>query len=37
MIELSNIITNGFILTYRDYGKRVHTLSEKLSEQEFWT
>jgi hypothetical protein len=24
MSELSNIITNGFILTYRDYGKRVH-------------
>jgi hypothetical protein len=37
MSELSNIITNGFILTYRDYGKRVRTLSEKLSEQEFWT
>ncbi|HEV2666129.1 MAG TPA: DinB family protein [Blastocatellia bacterium] len=37
MSELSSIITNGFIPTYRDFGKRVRTLSEKLSEQEFWT
>src|SRR5215831_2804697 len=37
MSELSNIITNGFIHAYRDFGKRVRTLSEKLSEQEFWT
>jgi len=37
MSELSGIITNGFIHTYRDFGKRVRTLSEKLSEQEFWT
>jgi Protein of unknown function (DUF1572) len=36
MSELSNIIANGLIQTYRDFGKRVHTLSEKLSEQEFW-
>jgi hypothetical protein len=37
MSELSNIIANGFIHTYRDFGKRVRTLSEKLSEREFWT
>src|SRR5499426_3910807 len=37
MSELSGIITNDFIHTYRDFGKRVRTLSEKLSEQEFWT
>src|SRR5262245_6769379 len=36
MSELSNIITNGFIHAYRDFGKRVRILSEKLSEQEFW-
>lgn len=36
MSELSNIITNAFIHSYRDFGKRVRTLSEKLSEQEFW-
>ena len=37
MSELSSIIMNGFIPTYRDFGKRVRTLSEKISEQEFWT
>ena len=37
MSDLSNVIANGFIQTFRDFGKRVHTLSEKLSEQEFWT
>jgi hypothetical protein len=37
MSDLSNVIADGFIYTYRDFGKRVHTLSEKLSEQEFWT
>jgi hypothetical protein len=37
MSDLSNIITNGFIHTYRDFGVRVRTLSEKLSEEEFWT
>lgn len=37
MSDLSNIIANGFVQTYRDFGKRVHDLSEKLSEQEFWT
>jgi hypothetical protein len=37
MSDLSNVIANGFINMFRDFGKRVHTLSEKLSEQEFWT
>lgn len=37
MSELSSVITNGFIHSYRDFGKRVRALSEKLSEQEFWT
>jgi hypothetical protein len=37
MRELSNIIADGFIQTYRDFGKRVGALSENLSEQEFWT
>jgi hypothetical protein len=37
MSDLSNIIANGFIHSYRDFGRRVHTLSEKLSEREFWT
>jgi DinB superfamily len=37
MSDLSKIITNGFIRTYRDFGERVRTLSEKLSDQEFWT
>lgn len=36
MRELSSIIASGFINTYRDCGEKVRTLSEKLSEQEFW-
>src|SRR5262249_32073730 len=36
MSDPSKIITNGFIHTYRDFGKKVRDLSEKLSEQEFW-
>jgi hypothetical protein len=37
MSDLSNVIANGFIHTYRDFGKRVHELSEELSEKQFWT
>jgi DinB superfamily len=37
MSELSSIIASGFIHTYRDCGERVRTLSENISEQEFWT
>lgn len=37
MNDLSNTIASGFIQTYRVLAEKVHTLSEKLSEQEFWT
>jgi hypothetical protein len=37
MSNLSNVIADGFINMYRDFGKRVRALSEKLSEREFWT
>jgi hypothetical protein len=37
MSDLSNLIANGFTDTYRDFGKRVHDLSEGLSEKQFWT
>src|SRR6266536_135721 len=37
MNELSNSIANGFIHAYRDYVHRAHALSEKLSEEQFWT
>jgi hypothetical protein len=37
MSELSSVISDGFIHAYRDFGKKVRTLSEKLSEEEFWT
>jgi DinB superfamily len=37
MNELSNSIANGFVHAYRDYVQRTHALSEKLSEEQFWT
>jgi len=37
MNELSNAVANGFIHAYRDYVHRAHALSEKLSEEQFWT
>src|SRR5215470_9448496 len=37
MNELSNSIANGFIHAYRDYVQRANALSEKLSEEQFWT
>ncbi len=37
MNELSNSIANGFIHACRDYVHRAHALSEKLSEEQFWT
>jgi hypothetical protein len=37
MNELSNSVANGFIDAYRDYIRRTHALSEKLSEEQFWT
>jgi hypothetical protein len=37
MNKLSNTVANGFIYLYRDFARRVHALSEKLSEEQFWT
>jgi hypothetical protein len=37
MTELSNTVSNGFIIAFREFEQRVHTLSEKLSEEQFWT
>src|SRR6266480_8112250 len=37
MNELSNTIAHGFIHSYRDFARRVHALSENLSEEQFWT
>lgn len=36
MNNLSDTIANGFITSYRDYAWRVHALSEKLTEEQFW-
>jgi hypothetical protein len=36
MNRLSNTVAGGFIHSYRDFAERVHTLSEKLSEEQFW-
>ena len=37
MSDLSKTVADGFISAYREYARRVHTLSEDLSEQQFWT
>ncbi len=37
MNELSDTIANGFIHSYKDFAQRVHDLSAKLSEEQFWT
>ena len=37
MNSLSNTVAGGFIHAYRDFARRVHALSEKLSEEQFWT
>ena len=37
MNDLSGTVANGFVLTFRTFAKRVHELSEQLSEQQFWT
>ena len=37
MDKLSNTVASGFIHAYRDFARRVHALSEKLSEEQFWT
>ncbi|MEW6736473.1 MAG: DinB family protein [Acidobacteriota bacterium] len=36
MDNLSNTVANGFIFSYRDFAQRVHTLSENLTEEQFW-
>src|SRR6266481_7848114 len=37
MDNLSSLIANGLICSYRDGARRVRDLSEKLSEDQFWT
>ena len=37
MNNLANTVADGFIGSYKDFTLRVHTLSEKLSEEQFWT
>jgi hypothetical protein len=37
MNQLSDTVANGFIYCYRDFVRRVHALSEKLSEEQFWS
>ena len=37
MNKLSDTVAHGFIHAYRDYAQRVRALSEKLSEEQFWT
>jgi hypothetical protein len=37
MNKLSDTVSNGFIYSFRDFVQRVHALSEKLSEEQFWT
>ena len=36
MNDLSNTIANGLSSSYQDFGKRVHALTESLSEEQFW-
>ena len=36
MSNLSGTVANGFVLTLRIFAKKVHELSERLSEQQFW-
>lgn len=37
MDNLSKTVADCFIHAYRDYARRVHALSENLSEEQFWT
>jgi hypothetical protein len=37
MDKLSNTVASGFINSYRNFARRVHALSETLSEEQFWT
>jgi len=36
MSDLSNTIANGLSQSYQDFARRVHTLAEQLSEEQFW-
>lgn len=36
MSDLSNTIANGFSASFQEFAKRVHTLAEPLSEEQFW-
>jgi hypothetical protein len=36
MNNLSDTIAAGFIHYYQDFGRRVHTLAERLSQEQFW-
>jgi hypothetical protein len=36
MNELSETVSNGFNAAFEDYLKRVHTLAEPLTEEQFW-
>ncbi|HEX8143137.1 MAG TPA: DinB family protein [Pyrinomonadaceae bacterium] len=36
MEALSSTVANGFIHSYRDFARKVHALSENLSEEQFW-
>ena len=36
MAKLSNTISDSFIASFRDYAQRVHSLSDNLSEEQFW-
>lgn len=36
MSSLSTTIATGFVKQYTDFGLRVHTLAENLSEEQFW-
>jgi uncharacterized damage-inducible protein DinB len=37
MDELSQTVASGFINSYGDFARRVHTISENLSEEQFWS
>lgn len=37
MDNLSQTVVNGFIHSYGDFARRVHALSENLSEEQFWS
>ncbi|MBI1766373.1 MAG: DinB family protein [Acidobacteria bacterium] len=36
MSDLSNTVATGFSASFQEFAKRVHTLAEPLSEEQFW-